>query len=173
MAAVDVGFTDILGLQVRGVYSAFRSNWTHFTNFQDVGMVVDNYGFQAVPYIRLRTPLDWLDLKPGIGLGYYHSYTRDRETEYSGYPTADIRELERWQGIQTFVLAILARPVRHLALEFELERTGCGFGWNEDRLYHEYGWEGEWHVVSSELELFFGWHPVSLTGVGVGVYYEF
>jgi hypothetical protein len=171
-AVVTLGADFALGglghIRARVGYSRY---WNWYVADDDPSQWDNTFGYrvQAVPFIRIPTPLKPLSVSVGLGLGgrgqkdatwvenppLYYNYTvvHDRVT---------------WAIDQSFVAGLQLDVSRRFAVDLEAERAGVTLAWTVLRKY--YTAPGVPKYVSLREDVYhIGWVEGALTGLGMGL----
>ena len=98
---------------------------------------IDGVRVQAAPLFPIRTPLDWLTLRGGIGLGLSWYEDDSRSAEYDPYGEEGYKRTRNlFAGTQTFIAGARCDVSSRLAVLVDVERAGLRMGYTDAILYY-------------------------------------
>jgi hypothetical protein len=171
-AVVVLGADFALGglghVRARAGYSKY---WNWYVADDDPSQWDNTFGYraQAVPFVRIPTPVKLISVSVGLGLGGRWqkdvTWVQNPAINYN-YTTAHDRVT--WAIDHSFVAGIQLDVSRRFAVDIEAERAGMALAWTVLRKY--YTAPGIPTYVRSREDVYhIGWVEGARTGLGMGL----
>ena len=171
LAEAEFGLGRIAVLRAQAGYSYYEDLTFDVMSDNRWHEWIDGVRVQAAPLFPIRTPLDWLTLRGGIGLGvsWYEDDRRNLRYEpygEEGYSTT--RNL--FAGTQTFIAGARCDVSSRLAVLVDLERAGLRMGYT-DAVYYE-AVRGYYNVQSHTGEFSANWDGRAREAVSAALHFK-
>lgn len=168
MLGADFRLGGLGHIRARAGYSRY---WNWYVADDDPSQWDNTSGYrvQAVPFVRIPTPVKPLSVSVGLGLGG-REQKGETQVENSAlyYNYTTVHDRVTWAIDQSFVAGIQFDVSRRFAVDIEAERAGVTLAWTVLRKY--YTSPGVPRYVRLREDVYhIGWVESALTGLGMGL----
>ncbi len=160
-------------IRVSAGYAVFQQNAYDLLRGLVLSRRVDGVRVQATPFFTVVSPLRWLSLQGGLGLGGgYYEYRREYSFLEEGITLGNTSFRNLLSAVQTFTLGVECAFTPRISASFALERPGFRFSRDDAGEYAYNSGEGIRIPVNHKVTITSGWDTNARFGFGLGLHFR-
>jgi hypothetical protein len=140
MVEAEFGLGPVAALRTQAGYSYHEDLSFSVMNESWSREWIDGVRIEAAPLFLIHTPLDWLSLRGGVGLGLSWYEDNDRNTRLHPYTESEYWSTRNlFAGTQTFVAGVRCEVSPRFSVLLDAERAGLRLNYADAIMYRGNG----------------------------------